>query len=180
MSNLISESMRELIAEQHRREKWGRDGWKSAEEVMAFADKLRARSILDYGCGRGTLKLALKGGGKKIKNLGWFGTVYEYDPAFPKKSRARAAEVVVCTDVLEHIEPEHLDDVLEHIRSLGSRGYYLNISTRAATRDLPDGRNAHLIVQPAEWWLARLTAAGFSRIRHETRGSSLIVWSTNG
>jgi hypothetical protein len=66
--------------------------------------------------------------------------------------------MVVCTDVLEHIEPEHLDAVLRHVCSLAKKAVFLQIATRPAKKCLPDGRNAHLTVQSAEWWLAKIPA----------------------
>jgi len=35
---------------------------------------------------------------------------------------------------------------------------FLVIATRPAAKKLADGRNAHLIVEPASWWLPRLTS----------------------
>jgi len=58
--------------------------------------------------------------------------------------------------VLEHVEPDLLDNVLAHISSLTRHYAFLNIATVAALKTLPDGRNAHLIVEPPEWWRARL------------------------
>jgi hypothetical protein len=43
--------------------------------------------------------------------------------------------------------------VLDHIGRLAGKAAYLVISTRDANATLPDGRNAHLIVRPAPWWI---------------------------
>jgi hypothetical protein len=64
--------------------------------------------------------------------------------------------MVACIDVLEHIEPECLDNVLDHIASLTEAVAFLSIHTGPALKKLPDGRNAHLIQEPAEWWLPKL------------------------
>jgi hypothetical protein len=80
-----------------------------------------------------------------------------YDPSVEEFERLPApADIVVSTDVLEHIEPECLDDVLKHIGSLTLKGAYLNIHTGKAKAILPDGRNAHLIQQPWDWWQSKL------------------------
>jgi 2-polyprenyl-3-methyl-5-hydroxy-6-metoxy-1,4-benzoquinol methylase len=177
-SAFISDEVREQCEMLHSRKKlkWGNDGHKRAREVLDFIQELRARSVLDYGCGRGTLAKGLGAGGKKISGLGWMGPVYEYDPAIPKKARnARRVDLVVCTDVLEHVEPDKLAAVLAHVRSLARMGAYLLACTREANTLLPDGRNAHLIVQPANWWLRRIEEAGFTILRHEVRGSEVVV-----
>lgn len=177
-SAFISDDVREMCAAMHavKKEKWGNDGWRRGDIVLDFINEIQAKSVLDYGCGRGTLAKRLGSGGKKIKGLNWMGPVYEYDPALPKKSVARAADLVVCTDVLEHVEPDKLSNVLAHIRDLARRGVFLLISTREANRVMPDGRNAHLIVKPAQWWLSTLREAGFTITRHEIHGSELLVW----
>jgi hypothetical protein len=83
--------------------------------------------------------------------------VRNYDPGIPADSALPApADLVVCTDVLEHIEPEHLDAVLAHIFRLAQRAVFLQIALFPAKKTLPDGRNAHLIVQPANWWLDKI------------------------
>lgn len=102
-------------------------------------------TVLDYGCGKGTFKRAAPD---------WM-TVYEYDPAVEGKETPFPAELVVCTDVLEHIEPEYLDSVLANIRELGERALFV-ISLSRSNKTLPDGRNAHLIIQPKDWWLDRI------------------------
>ena len=38
-----------------------------------------------------------------------------YDPAFPEYGEPRGADLVCCIDVLEHIEPDLLDNVLDDL-----------------------------------------------------------------
>jgi hypothetical protein len=64
----------------------------------------------------------------------------------------------VSLDVLEHIEPECLDDVLDDMKRCTLKGVFLSVSLVTAGKTLPDGRNAHLIVEPIEWWLPKLMA----------------------
>jgi len=64
--------------------------------------------------------------------------------------------MTVCCDVLEHIEPEFLDDVLDHLMELTDLILFCTINTGPAGKTLEDGRNAHLIQQPMEWWLPKL------------------------
>jgi hypothetical protein len=48
-----------------------------------------------------------------------------------------------------------LDDVLDHIRSVSRLAAIFTVATRPAVKILADGRNAHLIQQPLEWWLPK-------------------------
>lgn len=135
---------------------YGGGGHAWADTVRALAAQYDCWSVLDYGCGQGTLAAALRGS---------LFTVREYDPAIPGKDGMPSfADLVVSSDVLEHIEPEKLDAVLVHIRLLARKVVFLVVNTRIANKVLPDGRNAHLIIEPVEWWEARLQAAGFTRL----------------
>jgi hypothetical protein len=80
-----------------------------------------------------------------------------YDPGVPRFSKDPVpAQMVACIDVLEHIEPEYLDTVLDHLRSLAEGVVFLSIDTGPAQKVLSDGRNAHLIQQPMSWWLPKI------------------------
>lgn len=106
--------------------------------------------LLDYGCGAQTnLARHLKADHKL--------TYQAYDPGVPRFSRAPIpAQMVACIDVLEHIEPDCLDNVLDDIVRLTEVIAFLSIDTGPATKTLTDGRNAHLIQQPLSWWLPKL------------------------
>jgi methyltransferase family protein len=142
---------------------FGGSGWKHLERVEAFAHELGVRDVLDYGCGECTLSRVAREAGSRLR-------VHEYDPAVRGRDRApKPHDLVVCTDVLEHVEPPLLDNVLAHIRSLSRRGAYLAIATRPANKLLPDGRNAHLIVEDTPWWRRRVLAVdpGWRLVRDE-------------
>jgi 2-polyprenyl-3-methyl-5-hydroxy-6-metoxy-1,4-benzoquinol methylase len=126
--------------------KYGTSSAKWAQKVVDLVETTGSRSILDYGCGKGHLAATLP-------QLG----IREYDPAVPgKDADPEPADLVVCTDVLEHIEPSCLDDVLKHIQSVTRKAAFLNIATRPAVKTLPDGRNAHLIIESESWWRERI------------------------
>lgn len=143
---LISDYYRNQNAQLHESiPGYGESSAKWAPTVQQIADGLNTRDILDYGCGKRKLEEAL---GYPIKN---------YDPAIPGlDARPERADVVVCSDVLEHIEPECLDDVLNDLQRVTRKAGFFVISTRKAEKKLPDGRNAHLIVKPYQWWLPKL------------------------
>jgi hypothetical protein len=144
---LISETYRALNKRLHEdNPAYGTSGGLSAEIVAAMERKLGAASILDYGCGKMQLQAAL---GFRIEN---------YDPAISGYDAAPSpADIVVCSDVLEHIEPECLDDVLRDLVRVTNRAIYAAPSCVPARKFLVDGRNAHLIVRDADWWLEKLS-----------------------
>jgi hypothetical protein len=103
------------------------------------------KSILDYGSGKGKIS-------KILPNL----PIKNYDPAIKEFSKMpRPADLVICLDVMEHIEPEYLDNVFKHLKVLIRKVGLISVSTRLARKILPDGRNAHLIVEEPEWWLPK-------------------------
>lgn len=171
-SALISQAYVEQNKALHARpEGYGGSGIKSAGTVAEFAARVRPQWILDYGCGKGTLKTGM------VK-AGYQGSIHEYDPAIKGKDMLpKPADLVVCTDVLEHIEPEKLAAVLDHIFGLAKKAIFLVIATRKANKTLPDGRNAHLIIQDAPWWLEKLDRKGWKLDRVEAKpGHDLKVW----
>lgn len=151
---LISESYRALNAELHqRRVGFGTSGKRYFAPVSQLTTIYDSRDILDYGCGLRTLEAAL---GFAIAN---------YDPCIEGlQATPEAHDLVACTDVLEHIEPECLSDVLADLRRVTRKAAFMTIATRPAKKYLADGRNAHLIQEPARWWIEKLWDAGF-RIR---------------
>lgn len=117
--------------------------------VSMYCNKLGITSLLDYGAGKMRLFQHLKVDHKM--------TLQAYDPAIPKISDTPIpTQMVACLDVLEHIEPEHLDDVLDELQRLTLEVGLFSVCTQAAVKTLADGRNAHLIQQPMEWWLPKL------------------------
>jgi hypothetical protein len=143
---LISPEYKQQNAQLHeQRPDYGVSGAKWASMVLEYSNMLETRSVLDYGCGKRTLQDAL---GFDIRN---------YDPCIPGYDAVPApADIVVCTDVLEHIEPECLDAVLADLKRCIKKIGILTVATRPAKKTLPDGRNTHLIQEQIQWWLPKL------------------------
>ena len=143
---LISEEYIELNRKLHQdNPQYGMSGSRHKDVVLKMADHPDIKSILDYGCGKGML-------GKSIPFPIW-----EYDPAVPGKDIApKPADLVVCTDVLEHIEPDKLNFVLEDLKRVTKQIGYFVIATRPAIKTYANGQNTHLIIQKREWWEKQL------------------------
>lgn len=149
---LISEAYRREQAALHATGTYGTASLQFGRIVSDIIDKTGARTVLDYGCG-------------SMRNLATVlrpahDVEYEgYDPAVPEfAGRPGPADLVCCIDVLEHIEPELLDNVLDDLQRVGHRWLFLTVHTGPARKVLSDGRNAHLIQKPPIWWLAKLYA----------------------
>lgn len=145
---LISDAYKQQNSALHAsRADYGTGGRAVAHHVETIARMHRCVDVLDYGCGKGTLAVGLRYLGSTLP-------VAEYDPALGGKDTApKPADLVVCSDVLEHVEPECLDAVWHHLHSLTRKALFFTVHTGPAQKTLPDGRNAHLTQQPPEWWL---------------------------
>ena len=160
IQQLISKPYLAQQAELHSRPQgYGGKGSKWAETVLDLIKRYDAWSVLDYGCGKGTLGKALREA--SVPGL----RIDEYDPAITGWSMLPGfADMVVCTDVLEHIEPDRLPSVLGHIALLARKAAFLVVALDPANKILSDGRNAHLIQQPSDWWELAAKSAGLKKV----------------
>lgn len=145
---LISEEYRAQLSQKHAESSEFGAGaaGKYADIIGHVADDISARTILDYGAGKQSLAKAMRDR-----------TVISYDPAVPEiAGEPDPADLVVCTDVMEHIEPKYLDDVLADIQRCTLKAALFTICVVPAHKHLPDGRNAHLIVEDVRWWCRKL------------------------
>ena len=109
----------------------------------------RIATLHDYGAGKRRLS-------EELKRLGVAVSYSASDPVFPEYGAAQSADLVCCIDVLEHIEPDHLNAVLNDLQRITTKAGFYTIHTDPALKTLSDGRNAHLIQKPSSWWLPRL------------------------
>jgi len=116
------------------------------DTIKMIYEKINAKSLLDYGCGKGML----------AKNLDF--PIWEYDPAIPGKDEPpRPADLVTVIDVLEHIEPKYLDITLDDIARCTKLVAFFIVYPNASVKTLPDGRNTHLIQEDRQWWTKKLS-----------------------
>lgn len=146
---LISEPYRALNAKHHHEaQEWGLQSIKYWKIIKNLCTDMGLERLLDYGCGKRALERALLPYGIKVTN---------YDPAFPEYADSpEPHELVVCTDVLEHVEPECLEAVLDDLQRVIVRTGFFIVATRASLKNLPDGTNPHRIIETSDWWLEKL------------------------
>lgn len=137
----------QLLHESHKG--YGTTGENQLLLFGVFINLLRPKSVLDYGSGKSKLV-------EKISYVVKPKT-YRYDPAIPELSVLPVdnVDLVLCTDVLEHIPEEFVDEFIDDLYRL-SENALLSISTRMSGNSLPDGRPCHLTVRPCSWWIKKL------------------------
>ena len=146
----ISPEYQEMQREMHRNiPEYGVTARMYGQMVGTIIEAEEIDSLLDYGAGHNLSLLDTLKPNRKF-------TYRPYDPGVPEHSdEPEPAQMVTCIDVLEHIEPDCLDDVLDHLEDLTEQVLFATVHTGPAAKTLPDGRNAHLIQQEVEWWLPK-------------------------
>ena len=165
----ITEEYRKLQQELHQNPNYGVASLAFAPLVADLIRQTGVKSVSDYGAGKKNL---LKGLGQAgVSDIQYF----PYDPAFPEYGTPRPADLVCCIDVLEHIEPELVDNVIAELAAITTGLGFFSIHMGPAAKILSDGRNAHLIQKPSSWWLPKLVAH-FEILQlqtHQTMGNGI-------
>jgi hypothetical protein len=168
-SPLITPSYAELNRKLHEsRADYGAGSEKWVPVAAKLAEGNNLGSILDYGAGKGDLERCLR--------KHWAGApvceVISYDPAVPGMEFKKPCDLVICTDVLEHVEPECVEAVLDDLRDMTLGMAFVTVSTMPAEKILEDGRNAHICLRDARWWTQQLWDR-FEIIRFERVGGDI-------
>lgn len=125
------------------------------ETISVLISKTGARSLLDYGSGKGAQYR------DHAVQRSWGGltpTCYDVGvPAFSQRPTGKF-DGVICTDVLEHIAEPDLPAFLDDVFSFANSFVFFSVAVRPARKNLPDGRNAHLTVRDAAWWKAMINS----------------------
>ena len=130
--------------------------------LMSLVKENNCKTLLDYGCGKAIpydkdrcKEVDLRHPIQKLCNLKSFDL---YDPAYEKYATLpdKKYDIVVCTDVLEHIAEQDIDYVLTEILSRSNKIVFLNISCQPALKHFKEGKfkgkNVHISVFDPSWW----------------------------
>lgn len=147
---IIDPKYQAQLVEMHNKGQFVR-GSKTFGSIQPFFKKYQPTSVLDFGCGHGALMASIKLAYPDI-------CVEGYDPGNAAHANIpeRSFDTVVSADVFEHIEPRYLEETLRTISTKMTVAGWFRIACYPAKKHLPDGRNAHLIVQTPEWWRNQL------------------------
>jgi hypothetical protein len=128
------------------------------KSIAKLVKDVGATTLLDFGCGRGD---AYRSPHKLHHALGLKRcNVTLYDPAFrPSAALPRTRrDIVVCSDVLEHIPEEEVDEFIVRLFCLADKAVWASVCCRPAKKCFPGTFvNMHVTVQPREWWEEKFT-----------------------
>lgn len=122
-------------------------------------DDFMIESLLDFGCGKPILYTPSPFK-KKLE-------IYLYDPYYSnyRKLPSKKYDLVIATDVMEHIEKHNVENVIKKIISYANKVVYLSICTRPAKKKLPDGRNAHVNIMKSSEWTEKIKKINYKNIK---------------
>lgn len=160
-------------------------GEQCAKTFIATASPETGSIIADIGCGTGRGTKALSGMGTFRHILVDFagnsldGELVDAGIPFVKADLRRdlplKADYVYCTDVLEHIEPDYVDQVLTNIKAIAPKAFF-QISLVEDSMGALIGHPLHLSVHPYEWWLDKFQSLGYSVISSGSNTDTAIFY----
>ena len=123
------------------------------------------KTLLDYGCGKAypysdkcrSIQLV-----KPVQEIWNLDSYSLYDPAYSKydKLPKDKYDIVICTDVLEHIHEEDLDWTIYQMLSYSKDIVFINVSCQKAAKSFKSGKfkgqNVHISIFEDEVWLKKI------------------------
>jgi len=155
---------KDYIASEYRRmHDDGKFSGASLRPYLSEIDKLIKEynivTLLDYGCGKASIhnrhKLAKE--------------VCLYDPYYAPYSVKPTGtfDMVICTDVLEHVPEDEVGKVIHDLINYTDKVLFVSISTKKAKKTFGNGENVHVTIRPKEWWEDMLkNAKGIEIVSH--------------
>lgn len=145
---------------------------KEAERVLRWLDKHAAKHIIDLGCGSGRLALKIADAGYSVRMIDIAencldrevadnlspSLTFETGCAWSTDVWRMRADAVICIDMLEHIPPEFVDDVVLNLHCMAPHGY-VNAALYKDGFGQRIRERLHLTIQPAHWWHAKFPDA---------------------
>ena len=153
----ISSTYKSALQDMHKKYIWGSTAGKYAGDSVAqlLREHPEIETILDYGCGEGTLK-------DHIEGLGFNKKWTLYDPGMQKFQTKPTGkfDLVITTDVLEHVEDYMLDSVLSELCEYSNKFIYNEIAcylTNKLFKEGPyTGRDLYINLKAPDGWKERL------------------------
>jgi hypothetical protein len=137
---------------------------RQAHRIRSLIARTGARTVLDYGCGKGTQyrPMPIKQGDvvrwNSIQEYWGVESIRCYDPGYTPFAELPQGKFdgVVCTDVLEHCPGDDLDWIVDGLFGYANRFVFANVACYPAKKTLPNGENAHCTIRPGSFWRALL------------------------
>lgn len=122
------------------------------DAVYNFVRTYKPASVIDWGCANGYLLQRLE------QDFAYLRRLRGYDPGNDEFNTIPNGtfDCLVSCDVIEHFEPDQLDQSLKLMQTKFDFAAFLIIACYPAKKLLPDGRNAHLTIENSAWWMHKI------------------------
>ncbi len=128
-------------------------------------DKIKKIKILDIGCGMGHFGFVAEEflfceyegidiSKYAVENSPYKGLKLRQADITKKTFKASKKDLIICSDILEHLEYDKLDIVLKHIKKIGDKVIF-SIPFRGDPN--LDADKTHKIKEDAKWWIEKLS-----------------------
>lgn len=142
-------------------------------------------TLLDVGCGTGRAAQKLRDAGMEVcgldiaKNCLDSGVLIPLIVTTAWDKRLPLVDWVYCTDVMEHIPPDRVEETLDNLRRITIKGAYFQIATKPDSYGARIGETLHLTLHEPSWWYEQLKARwkGSANCKAEERGLWRLVGS---
>lgn len=150
-----------------------------AHHVRRLVAQSGARSILDYGSGKGAqyrpMRLkAAESSWPSVQEYWGVESIDCYDPGYEPFSRLpqERFDGVIATDVLEHCPEDDLGWIVAELFALARSFVFASVACHPAVKRLPNGENAHCTVRPPAFWQEIFTRSATTlwEVRAYTKG----------
>lgn len=133
----------------------------------------KVKTLLDYGAGKGYLyskdfKIVKPELDKPLQELWNLESHRCYDPAYAEHSKypEDKYDLVISTDVIEHVPEEDLTWFINDIFSLAKESVYLNIACYPALKHFKDGTNVHISLFEPKVWIEFINKLWLKNYKH--------------
>lgn len=170
------------LSEQDKYEKmWGIDGYRDVSPGEDSAGKFLEivkpdGPVIDFGCGTGRGALKIAEAGIPVTLVDFAGNCRDAAAmSLPFMKRDLTIPLGIeapfgyCTDVMEHIPPKDVANVINNIMA-SARQTYFQISTVPDGFGAAIGQRLHLTVRPHGWWRELFVSHGY-RVEWQEEGS---------
>ncbi len=142
--------------------------------------------VIDFGCGTGRGALKLHDAGCEMLLLDFTENSRDTEAlALPFKLCDLTLPIDVnhvkygyCTDVMEHIEPKKVEDVINNIMAVAENVFF-QISLVPDAMGALIGQDLHLSVHTMKWWTDKFTALGYDVVWSQDEGISALFYVSN-
>lgn len=163
MDNLAAAEREKYVAiwqrEEYRRVS---PGMLECERAFTICDMEAGQSLIDFGAGPARATKWFADQGMTVKAVDFAPNARETDVPFVEAclwdmpDDLSPVDYGFCTDVMEHIPPAKVDDVLAGIEARVRTACYFRIATRPDKMGRLINKPLHLTIENADWWRRKL------------------------